>query len=159
MKTLLFAAIIFALASLAGRQAHADGLVLQLSDNWQCSPVAALTGYQLNLKTQVFQQGVSFGAGVGCRWTGWITPLGIELVGGFAANSNAPNAGQGNIIFTVADNFGIGPGAQVFKDPVTGDLTGQMLLSFFVTASWASTIDQLTRAKQAAATAARAAQP
>jgi hypothetical protein len=156
MKTLLFAAIIFTLASLAGSQARADGLVLPLGDNWQCSPVAALTGYQYNVKTQVFQQGVSFGAGVGCRWTGWKVALGVEAVGSFSMNNNAPNAGQGNLILTVADNFGIGPGVQVFKDPVTGDLTGQMLISFFVTASWASTIDQLARAKQAAVLEARA---
>ena len=123
---------------------RADGLVLNLSDTWTCSPVAALTGEQLNLKTQTFQQGVSLGAGYGCRYTGWKQlPLAIEAVGGFAANSNAPNAIQGNLIFVAADNYGIGPGAQVFKDPVSGDYVGQMPISFFLTASWAATTEQL----------------
>lgn len=122
-------------------------LVLVLSDTWTCSPVAALTGEQLNLKTQSFQQGVSLGAGYGCRYVGWKVPLALEAVGGFAANSNAPNAVQGNLIFVVADNYGIGPGTQVFKDPISGSYTGQMLVSFFLTASWAATIEQLKQAK------------
>ena len=74
-------------------------------------------------------------------------PLALEAVGGFAANSNAPNAVQGNLIFVVADNYGIGPGTQVFKDPISGSYTGQMLVSFFLTASWAATIEQLKQAK------------
>jgi hypothetical protein len=72
-------------------------------------------------------------------------------VGGFAANSNAPNAGQGNLIFVVADNFGVGPGMQVFKDPTIGSYTEQMLVSFFLTGSWASTIHQLKQEKSKSA--------
>jgi hypothetical protein len=94
--------------------------------------------------------------GAGCRYTGWKVPLSIEAVGSFAMNENAPNAGQGSLIFVVDDNYGIGPGAQIFKDPATGDLTGQMLVSFFLTASWASTIEQLDRAKATAKAEVRA---
>jgi hypothetical protein len=154
----LACAFFFGYAALfVSHKAHADALVLNLSDTWTCSPVAALTGEQLNLKTQTFQQGVSLGAGYGCRFTGWKLPLSIEAVGGFAANSNAPNAVQGNLIFVVADNYGIGPGAQVFKDPVSGDYVGQALVSFFLTASWAATTEQLQRAKATAAQAAKGA--
>lgn len=160
MRTLFFAALLFAFASLAGQQARADGLVLQLTDTINCSPVGMVTGYQLNVKTQTFQRGVALGLGYGCRWTGWKVNLGAELVGGTAINDNAPNAGQGSLIFTIADNYGVGPGVQVFRDPVSGNLTGQMLVSFFLTGSWASTVDQLARVKAAArAEGARAAQP
>jgi hypothetical protein len=138
--------------------AHWEGLSYVISDTWTCSPVAALTGYQLNVSTSTFQRGVSLGAGAGCRYTGWSVPLSIEAVGGFAANSNAPNAIQGNLIFVVADNFGIGPGAQVYKDAATGDYTGQMLVSFFLTGSWASTIAQAKQLKAQAKSEARAGQ-
>ena len=129
------------------KAAHWDGLTLVLSDAWTCSPVAALSGYQLNLKTSTFQQGVSFGGGVGCRYTGLAIPLSVEAVGSFAANSNAPNAAQGSLIFVVADNFGVGPGMQVFKDSVSGDYTEQFLISIYLTGSWASTIEQLQKSK------------
>ena len=141
----------FVLGAPAATPAHWEGLTYIISDVWACSPVAALTGYQLNLKTSTFQQGVSLGAGFGCRYTGWSIPLAIEAVGGFAANSNAPNAVQGNLIFVVADNFGLGAGSQVFKDPVTNSYTGQMLVSFFLTGSWASTIEQAKKIKAQAA--------
>jgi hypothetical protein len=143
------------LAAPAATPAHWEGLSYVISDTWTCSPVAALTGYQLNVKTSTFQQGVSLGGGAGCRYTGWSVPLSIEAVGGFAANSNAPNAGQGNLIFVVADNFGIGPGMQIFKDPTTGDYTEQMLVSFFLTGSWASTIEQSKKLKAQAKAEAR----
>ena len=155
----LACAFFFGYAALfVSHKAHADALVLNLSDTWTFSPVAALTGEQLNLKTQTFQQGVSLGAGYGCRFTGWKLPLSIEAVGGFAANSNAPNAIQGNLIFVAADNYGIGPGVQVFKDPVSGDYVGQALVSFFLTASWAATTEQLHQTKVQAVQADRAAQ-
>lgn len=151
MRRILFAfllAFISTYAILGATQAHAteaahwEGLSYVISDTWTCSPVVALTGYQLNLKTSTFQQGVSLGAGFGCRYTGLAVPLSIEGVGGFAANSNAPNAVQGNLILVVADNFGLGGGTQVFKDPVTGSYTGQMLVSLFLTGSSASTVAQ-----------------
>ena len=141
---------------LTATPAHWEGLSYVISDTWTCSPVAALTGYQLNLKTTTFQQGVSLGAGAGCRYTGWSVPLSIEAVGGFAANSNAPNAGQGNLIFVVADNFGVGPGMQIFKDPTTGNYTEQMLVSFFLTGSWASTVAQAKHLKAQSKAEARA---
>jgi hypothetical protein len=159
------ALVLFGLLSLglggkaqAATSAYWDGLTYVVSETWTCSPVAALTGYQLNLKTTTFQQGVSLGAGFGCRYTGLSVPLSIEAVGGFAANTNAPNAVQGNLILVVADNFGVGPGTQVFKDPVTGGYTGQMLVSFFLTGSWASTVAQskAVRQKMAAQQVARA---
>ena len=135
------------LAASTATPAHWEGLSYVISDTWTCSPVAALTGYQLNASTSTFQQGVSLGAGAGCRYTGWSVPLSIEAVGGFAANSNAPNAVQGNLIFVVADNFGIGPGMQIFKDATSGDYTEQMLVSFFLTGSWASTVAQAKQIK------------
>lgn len=146
MRKLLFAITLFAL-TLAPLVARADGLVLGLSPTWTCSPVGMLTGFQYNVKTGDFQKGIGLGAGYGCRYTGWKLPLSIEAVGGMAVNSGSPNAAQGSIIFAVADNYGIGPGTQVFKDPVTGNLTGQMLVSFFLTGSWASTTEQLNKAK------------
>jgi hypothetical protein len=131
----------------ASTSAYWDGLTLVLSDTWTCSPVAALSGYQLNLATEKFQEGVSFGGGVGCRYTGLAVPLSVEAVGSFAANTNAPNATQGSFIFVVADNFGAGPGMQVFKDSVSGDYTKQFLISIYLTGSWASTIEQLQKSK------------
>jgi hypothetical protein len=145
-------------SSAAPTPAHWEGLSYIISDTWTCSPVAALTGYQLNLKTTTFQQGVALGAGFGCRYTGWSVPLSIEAVGSFAANSNAPNAVQGNLIFVVADNFGVGPGTQVFKDPATNSYTGQLLVSFFLTGSWASTVAQAKQIKAQAKAEARAGQ-
>jgi hypothetical protein len=135
------------------RKACADGLVLDLSPNWQCSPVGSLSGYQYNVKTGSFQRGVALGAGYGCRYTGWKIPLSIEGVGSFAVNDNAPNAAQGSLIFVADDNFGFGPGTQIFKDPVTGNLTGQMLLSLYLTGSWAATVEQFKQAKVQAAQA------
>jgi hypothetical protein len=131
--------------------ARADGLVLTLSDHWQCSPVGAITGYQLNLKTTTLQKGVALGAGYGCRYDGWKIPLGIDLIGGISLNDNAPNAGQGNILFTAYDNYGIAIGGQVHKDPTDGSLVPQALLSFVLTASAAATIEQFSAAKKAAA--------
>jgi hypothetical protein len=144
--------------ALTATPAHWEGLSYVISDTWTCSPAMALTGYQLNLKTTTFQKGVSLGAGIGCRYTGWSVPLTIEAVGSFAANDNAPNATQGNLLFVIADNFGIGPGTQVFKDSVTGNYTGQMLVSFFLTGSWASTVAQAKQLKAQAKAEARAGQ-
>ena len=144
------ACVLLAGSLLLSSPARADALVLPVTDTLACSPVAALTGYQLNAATKTFQQGIGLGAGVGCRYTGWKVPLGVDIVGGAAVNANAPNAAQGSLIFTVADNFGIGPGLQVFKDTTTGDLTAQFLVSFFLTGSWAATVDQFAAAKQRA---------
>lgn len=134
---------------------RADALVLPLSDTVTCSPVGMLTGYQYNLSTKDFQKGVALGAGVGCRWTGWKVPLGINLVGGAGININAPNAAQGSLVFTVADNYGVACGAQVFNDPLSGDRTYQGLVSFFLGASWAATVEQLATAKARAVQQAR----
>ena len=150
------ACVLLAGSLLVSSAARADALVLQVSDTWTCSPVASLTGYQYNASTKTFQQDVGLGAGVGCRYTGWRTPLGVDLVGGATISANSPNAAQGSLIFTVADNFGVGPGMRAFKDPSTGDITAQFLVSFFLTGSWAATIDQFTAAKQRAAQKARA---
>jgi hypothetical protein len=130
--------------------ARADGLVLDLSPAWTCSPVGMLTGFQYNLKTGDFQKGVALGAGYGCRYTGWKIPLGVDIVGGAAINSNAPNAGQGSVVFTADDLYGVGGGAQFFKDPSTGSLTGQVIFSFFLAPSWAATVTQLKAAKATA---------
>ena len=137
--------------------ARADGLMLNLSDHWACSPVGAITGYQLNLKTTTFQKGVALGVGYGCRYDGWKVPLGIDLVGGISINDNAPNAGQGNILFVVDDNFGLAIGGQVHRDPTDGSLVPQALLSFVLTASTAATIEQFSTAKKTAAARAAAA--
>lgn len=151
----LFQAIILAALILAPLAAQADGLALQLSDSWGCSPVGMLSGMQYNISTKAFQRGVALGAGIGCRYTGWRVPLGIDAVGGASIVTNAPNSAEGSLIFTVADNYGIGPGLQVFKDPVSGSLDTQFLVSFFLTGSWAATIEQLTAAKQQAVQAER----
>jgi hypothetical protein len=150
-------AVLFALLlSASSPPAHADGLVLNLSDHWACSPVGAITGYQLNLKTTTFQRGVALGAGYGCRYDGWKVPLGIDLVGGVSLSSNSPNAGQGSVLFVVDDNYAIGIGGQVHKDPTDGSLVPQALLSFVLTGSWAATVEQLSTAKNKAAAAAKA---
>ena len=148
--TIAFVALLFGLA-FACPKARADGLVLPLSDTVSCSPVLGLSGYQYNVKTGDFQKGVALGAGGGCRWTGWRIPLGLEVVGGAGLNSNAPNAAQGSLLFVVNDNYGAGPGVQVFKDPVSGERTWQMLVSFFLTGDWAATVEQLSTAKRNAA--------
>jgi hypothetical protein len=146
------AAIVLLVGSfLLSTPARADGLVLQISDNWECSPVGALSGYQYNATTGIFQKGVSLGAGVGCRYKGTRIPLGIDLLGGAAVNDNAPNAMQFNALFVIDDNYGAGPGMQIFRDPVDGTREWQFLASLFLTASWAATIEQF---KSTAATAA-----
>lgn len=149
---ILFAVLLAALSP----PARADGLVLNLSDHWACSPVGAITGYQLNLKTTTFQKDVALGAGYGCRYDGWKVPLGIDLIGGISINDNAPNAGQGNILFVFDDNFGVAIGGQVHKDPTDGSLVPQALLSFVLTASAAATIEQFSTVKKVVA--ARAAE-
>ena len=147
MKKLLLALATFLMFCLTSPFAHADGLTFSPSENWTCSPVAAVTGFQYNVRLSTFQRGVSLGLGYGCRYTGYSVPLTIEAVGSGALNDNAPNAGQLNLIFVAADNYGIGPGTQIFRDPVTHDLTGQTLISGFLTGSWASTIQQFKQAK------------
>ena len=155
MKLQFSLAILFALLLAAfSPPARADGLVLNLSDHWACSPVGAITGYQLNLKTTTFQKGVALGAGYGCRYDGWKVPLGISGLVGASLNENSPNAGQGNILFTVYDNYGVAIGGQVYKDPTDGSLVPQALVSFVLTASAAATIKQFETAKKAAASRA-----
>jgi hypothetical protein len=145
-------AVLFALLlSASSPPAHADGLVLNLSDHWACSPVGAITGFQLNLKTSTFERGVALGAGYGCRYDGWKIPLGIDLIGGISMNDNAPNAGQGNVLFTAYDNYGIAFGGQIHKDPTDGSLVPQAIVSFVLTASAAATMEQFKAAKKAAA--------
>jgi hypothetical protein len=137
-------------------EARADALVVPLSDNITCSPVGMLSGYQYNATTKEFQKGVALGAGVGCRYTGWKVPLALNLVGGAGLSTNAPNSAQGSLVLTVADNYGLGGGAQAVKDPVSGERSYQALVSFFLGASWAATVEQLSTAKANSAKAARA---
>ena len=145
--------LIVAGGTLFASPASAEGMVWKPAPDVQCSPVGTFTGYQFNLKTKDFQKGVALGGGYGCRYVGWVVPVGLNLVGGASVSENAPNAAQGSLILTLADNYGIGGGAQVFRDPVSRDYIVQGLLSFFVTASWAATVEQLreVKAKQAEA--------
>jgi hypothetical protein len=125
------ACVAIAICLLAVSPARAQSLplpVLELGASWTCQPPIALSAYQYNLKTGEFQQGVALMTGYGCTYRGWSVPLGVAAYGGLAVNSNAPNAAQGSVMFSVADTFAFGVGAQVFRSPADQSMISQGLL-------------------------------
>ena len=96
--------------------------------NVTCQMATALTAFQLNLKTLDYER-VAFMAGWGCTYRGLAVPLGVAAYVGAGVSKSHPDGLQGNLLFSVADYGAVGPGVQLFKDPVSGDAVWQGLLS------------------------------
>jgi hypothetical protein len=93
-------------------------------------PAAALSPIQINLKTGDYKR-VSLMAGWGGVYHGAVD-LGAAVYVGVGISPDAPNAGQANLLFSLANVVAVGPGVQVFKDPGDGHLIWQGLLSLAI---------------------------
>jgi hypothetical protein len=129
------ALLVLAGALLAASPARAQTPSPQLGfcvDSWNTcfQPAAAISAFQLNLKTLDYYR-VALMAGYGGVWHGPID-LGAAVYVGAGISTTAPNAGQASLLFSFSDLAAAGPGVQVFKDPLNGNLVWQGLLTFAV---------------------------
>ncbi|HJX54583.1 MAG TPA: hypothetical protein VJ801_17585 [Polyangia bacterium] len=90
-------------------------------------PAAAVSALQFNLKTGSYQR-VALMAGYGGVYKGAVD-LGAAVYVGVGIAADAPNAAQASLLLSFADVAAAGPGVQVFKDPSTGNLVWQGLLT------------------------------
>ena len=67
-------------------------------------------------------------AGWGGVWHGPVD-IGAAVYAGIGISATQPNAGQASLLFSLADVLAIGPGVQLSKDPIGGDLIWQGLFS------------------------------
>jgi hypothetical protein len=80
---------------------------------WTLQPAAALSAFQLNMKTGDYER-VALMGGYGITWRGPVA-LGAAVYAGIGVSGTSPNAAQGNLLFNIEDWIAFGPGFQVFK--------------------------------------------
>jgi hypothetical protein len=132
------AALLFLAAALLAGSARAQPMVPPLPspqlgfcvDAWHTcfQPAAALSAFQINLKTGDYQR-VALMAGYGGVWRGGPVDIGAAIYAGVGISATSPNAAQASLLFSFSDLAAAGPGVQVFRDPLDQHLIWQGLLT------------------------------
>jgi hypothetical protein len=108
-----------------------------LGDSGSCQLAAAVSAFQVNLKTGDTKR-IAFLGGFSCIFNNWVIPYGATVYVGSGVSSEEGSSPQANFLIQLSNWFAFGPGVQTIKT-ASGNRVFQGLLSFVGTLNFGGT--------------------